>query len=141
MKYLRYIIIFLILSTTFSCQESENQSITCDKTVIIDNNLYKNGPDGYFFFNDVYIEDDCLIIEFSASGCSGESWELALFDAGVVKESYPVQRDIRMSLKNNEDCLAIFTRTVSFNLIPLRNDDPRIYLNLKDWDELLEYRY
>lgn len=113
----------------------------CEETVIVDADLYKNAPSDFLTITDASIHNDCLYVRFSASGCDGDSWEIKLIDANVIKESNPIQRDIRLSLKNEEECLAVFTRTLTFDLTPVRTDDNEILLNLSGWDEQLLYRY
>ena len=81
----------------------------CDKAVIVDGNKYDNAPDDDLNITDAKIVNDCLTITFGSSGCDGSSWQLALYDAGVIMESYPPQRNIRLSLKNEELCDAYFS--------------------------------
>ena len=57
-------------------------------------------PKTFFEIISANIEDDCLNIEISASGCSGETWEIELFSNTVINESFPVQRGLKLILTN-----------------------------------------
>ncbi len=87
------------------------------------------------------IEDDCLLINFGASGCDGNSWELKLIDSGAIMESYPEQRNLKFFLKNEEACLAYFTKEISFDISDLQIDSDKIYLNILNNDSQLLYDY
>ena len=80
-------------------------------------------------------------ISFSASGCSGDSWKIELIDAGSVKESDPPQRDLRLSLDNDELCEAFITRELSFNISRLKVEGGRVQLNLSNSNDQILYEY
>ncbi|MEM9297048.1 MAG: hypothetical protein AAGA64_01565 [Bacteroidota bacterium] len=114
------------------CNDDENVSqTTCDDVVILDSDRFKDAITDFFTLIDVTIEGDCMTVEYSSSGCDGNSWVMELIDAEVIKESNPVQRDLRLLLKNEELCRAVFTKEISFDLTPLRTSDNEILLNLE----------
>ncbi|SDX36738.1 hypothetical protein SAMN05444411_10516 [Lutibacter oricola] len=91
--------------------------------------------------NSASIDDDCLKINYSSSGCSGDSWEVKLIDAGVIMESFPPQRNIKLSLKNEEICEAYFTKEISFDIDKLQVDGEVVLLNLEGFDTQIRYEY
>ena len=101
MKHTLFYTLIGILTLSFSCNEC------CDcvpkdgqgTDVIIDSELYKNGPSDQLTIIDAKIIGDSIFIEFGSSGCDGSTWEFSLVDADVIMESYPEQRNIRLSLK------------------------------------------
>ena len=140
------------LSGTFTISENEckkifidylqvfNKTNNCDKDVIISCEEYKTAPDDFVVVNSLKIEDDCLKVNFSASACSGSTWIVKLIDSGIVAESYPCQRSLRLSLENKEMCEAWITKEFLFNIKELQiagND--KVFLNISGKQILYEY--
>ena len=116
-----------------------NQS-DCDQNVIISETEYQNAPNDPFTITDMKIEGDCLIIKFSASGCDGNTWTVKLIDSGVIAESYPCQRTLRLSLDNKEICAAVPAKEISFDIKDLQiygND--KVILHVSGQEILYEY--
>ncbi|KAA3623710.1 MAG: hypothetical protein DWP94_05400 [Flavobacterium sp.] len=141
--HLKYL--FLVLAVLlFSCKNEDDGTSTseCDQVTIISAEQFENAPNAPLTIIDMSIEGDCLKVEFSASGCSGESWEVKLIDKGVVLESSPPIRLLRVSLLNNEACLAVFTRELTFDLTDLQLPGTNeIFLNIANSDEQILYMY
>jgi len=108
---------------------------TCDENVVVDSDKYLNGPKDYHVIENVSVDGDCLEITFASSGCSGSSWVYELVDADLIMESYPIQRNIRLSLKNTEMCEAFITKTVSFDVSALKAGNEVVILHLDGYDE------
>ena len=88
------------------------------------------------------INGDCLVINFSASGCDGNTWIVKLIDSEQILESNPIQRNLRISLENNEDCTAVPNKTLTFDISNLQiQDDNRIYLNITNSGDQILYEY
>lgn len=140
-----YLLILVVLSPLLfssGCNTEEvDPNPDCPTMAIIDAKKYKNAPDDELTIISAVITDDCLNITFSASGCDGSSWEVKLIDADVIMESYPVQRNLRLSLRNNEACDAVISQQVSFDIGPLQLDYDKMYLNLRNSGEQLLYEY
>lgn len=113
----------------------------CDYMTIVSEIDYDATPTDNYLIDTAYIDDDCLIIQFGASGCDGNTWDLALFDAEQIMESYPPQRALRLSLTHSENCLAFITKTVSFDLSTIQiQDTDEIWLNLDEYGQIV-YEY
>ena len=115
-----------------------------DKDVIISMTEYENAPDSYVEIIEAKIEDNYLKIKFSASGCDGNSWNVKLICMGDYMKSNPPQTSLRLSLDNNEDCTAVITKEISFNLDPLIEyfrhfGINKIYLNISGKSILYTY--
>lgn len=137
---------FLLLLTPTLLATQCNEEILepnpqCPKQVVISEAEYKNAPADDLIILRASLSENCLSIEFTASGCDGSAWEINLIDANVVMESYPVQRNIRLSLRNLEECDAVISKTVSFDISPLQLDYDEILLNLTNSDDQLLYKY
>lgn len=141
-------IFIIVLSFCFfntQCDEDDiviDNGIICDQDVMVDEDLYNNLDSNNFLFNNIEIIDDCLTIEFAASGCDGNTWEFGLVDSAAIAESLPEQRYLKFQLINEELCLAVFTKSVSFNLRPLQIEGSNeIILNIEGFEEGITYSY
>ncbi|KJD37166.1 hypothetical protein PW52_01545 [Tamlana sedimentorum] len=144
-KITLWTIVVLSSLTNMTCDDAMNDddSENCDKTAVLDAEMYANLETDFFTMSNVKITDDCLSFSFSASGCSGDSWEFNLVDSEAVAESSPEQRYLKIQLINNEACLAVFTKQISFNLKPLQinNTQNELILNIEGLDNALTYKY
>ncbi|AUP78739.1 hypothetical protein [Flavivirga eckloniae] len=131
---------------SFQCNEDDDNTPVkeiCDQKTIVNKEIYNNLVlDASFTFVSAEITDNCLTIEIKGGGCDGNSWEYKLVDSGDVTESSPEQRDLKFQLINEEVCLAIVTRTVSFDLTPLQvSGSNEVILNLEGLKTPLRYKY
>ena len=142
---MKRISIFLLLTAIVfaSCDDDDHEMkiSNCDQHVIVNSETYRDAPDDPLSINSLSIDEDCLTINFSSSGCDGNSWQLELIDADVILESNPPQRNLRLSLKNEELCLAQITMEVSFDISALRVDDNQVFLNITNSDDRILYEY
>lgn len=140
MKNLFLLVLISIL--LLSCSDGDDPDPNgCNLGTVISQERYRNAPSDELTINSLEIEGDCLKINFSASGCSGESWKIKLIDSGSILESDPPQRNLRLSLENKELCDAFITRELSFNIIKLRVEGGRVELNLTNSGDQILYAY
>jgi len=99
----------------------------CDQNVIISATEYENAPNDPVQIIDMKIDGNCLNIKYSASGCSVNSLDVNLIDSGFIGYSIvqvypplPPKRTLRLSFDKKDDCLAVFTKEVSFNIEDLQ---------------------
>lgn len=131
-----------LLLLNFQCDDDDTSVLPHCSEVVIDNDAYLSAQTDFYNVSNVYIDGNCLVMDISASGCDGSTWEFALIDSGNVAESSPLQRFLKLTLHNNEDCLAVFTQEVSFDLVPLRVEDANeVLLNIEGLDESVLYVY
>jgi hypothetical protein len=132
----------LVSLITFSCNKNlENTSIACNEHVVINEDEYANAPNDNLNITSVQLDGDCLTINFTAGGCDGSTWLLKLIDADVIMESYPPQRNLRLSLKNEELCKAIVSKEVTYNISELQLEYDKIKLNITNSGEQILYQY
>ena len=136
-----YVSFAILVFAITSCNEEYVSPSDCDERIIISKSEYNNAPNDDLTINILEIKDNCLIINYSASGCSGDSWELKLIDAGDILESYPPQRNVRLSLKNDELCDAYLTREISFDITSIQLEVKKLYLNIKNSGDQILYEY
>jgi hypothetical protein len=138
----KIVFLTLILLVAISC--SENNSINTydsDFQVIVDEDLYANAPADPLEIIDLTIVNDSLKISFSSGGCDGSSWDVKLIDSGAILESFPVQRNLRLSLKNEELCKAIVMKEIAFDISKLQVEGNSIQLNITNSDKSILYKY
>lgn len=135
------LLFFLILSYfSFSCDKNEFDTNT-DGKLIIGNDLFKNAPNDPLLISEAKIVGDTLEIRFGASCCDGKNWEISLVGASDILYSEPPQRQIRLSLKNNELCDAACGKIKKFDIKSSRISGGEINLRLQGWQEVLSYKY
>lgn len=137
-----FITLLCFASFTTACSEDDNYiNSQCSNEVIVSSELYDTAPNDNLNILETEIKDNCLIIKFGSSGCNGDSWEIKLIDSEMIMESYPPQRNIRLSLKNEELCDAYFTKELSFDIRSLQVEGDKVYLNITNSEEQILYEY
>ena len=144
---MKKLLFILTLIHILSCNsEDDNSTIenNCDFTseVIFEEDFNAISTSNYGII-DVVLNGDCLEITFSSSGCGTDLWEENLYSAGANNSGFVfLQRDVKMELINNEACLAVFQKTVSFDLTPFQIDGQSdLPLNINGWNEQITYGY
>jgi hypothetical protein len=134
-----FVLILILLS---SCAEDDVIESTCDKDAIISYDFYRTASFDPVRIQSIIQNGDCLEIEYSASGCSGHSWEVALIDQGSVMESSPPQRNVRFSFENQELCEALITKETAFDISTLQvKGTNQVYLNFPELEARVLYTY
>lgn len=136
---------FTIISLAFfsACSSnSSNDYSTCQDTAqIVSDPAFDLINTSNYEITSVTLNEDCLDITVSSSGCSANNWTMSLFGATTVTPNTS-QRSVKVELTNNEVCLAILPKTVSFDLTPYRIQGQHIaLLNLAGWDQQIIYTY
>ncbi len=135
------IIGFIVIFGSLACNNDDsNNTNSCGQLVIISSEQYDES-NGNLSINNIKIEEDCLRINFSSSGCSGDTWEVKLIDSEEILESDPPQRNLKVSLKNEELCQAVITKEITFGISELRVEGTKVLLNIKNSDDKLLYEY
>lgn len=138
----KILILTIIGIIIFNCDDNDERSNRCDANTLISATDYENAPSDQLAINSLEINDDCLKINFSSSGCDGNSWVLKLIDSEHIFESFPPQRNLRLSFKNWEDCLAFITKELTFDISNLQVDGNKVQLNLTNSENLnILYEY
>lgn len=132
--------IAIVLSSCSNTNEKDNPN-NCDFETIISAEQFINAPSDHLIINSLEIENDCLKINFSSGGCSGDSWDLKLIDSEDILESNPPQRHLRLSLKNEELCHAFITKEFTFHISNLKVNGNKLRLNITNSDDNILYEY
>ena len=134
-------IIIIGLSSTSCDKENDNLSTVCDQSVIISKDKYSTAPSDQLSIISAELNDDCLKINFASSGCNGSSWEVKLIDSGVILYSDPPQRNLRLSLKNQELCDASIGKEITFDVKKLQLSGNKVLLNIINSENPILYEY
>ena len=143
---MKKLLLILTLIHILSCNsEDDNYTIenNCDFTseIILEEDFNAISTSNYAI-TEVELNDDCLEITFSASGCGTDLWEENLYSTDASYNVFPLQRDVKIELINEELCLAVFQKTVSFDLTPFQIDGQSdLPLNITGWNEQITYGY
>ncbi|MBQ4802635.1 hypothetical protein J8L88_07170 [Aquimarina sp. MMG015] len=137
------LVLLLIGVTILSCSNDDDVAnpTNCDFTTLVDASEYEDAPSDQVTINSVAIADNCLKVNFGASGCDGNTWELKLIDSESVFESNPPQRNLRLSLKNEEACQAFITQELDFDISNLQVEGNQVLLNITNSDQTVLYEY
>ena len=145
MKYVNRIICLLCFPLVFmntQCDEDDLTENNCGQVTVIDNGFFKSSTTDNFSLASFDLNEDCLTVQVSASGCDGDTWSLILVDSGNVAESFPPQRFLKLIFSNEEECLAAITQSRIFNLANLRVEGTNeVVLNIEGIPEPLNYMY
>ncbi len=139
----KLIILCFILITISACSNDDDNGSqnNCDFGAIISLEQYSNAPSDELIVNSLQIENDCLKINFSSGGYDGSTWEVKLIDSEDIFESSPPQRNVRLSLKNEESCEAFITKELTFSISNLQVDGNQVRLNITNSNESILYDY
>lgn len=142
MKY-SFLTLFILLLGMASCNDKDNNedSIACDFTTIISAEEYANAPSNHVEINSLKIDHNCMRINFSASGCSGDSWEVKLIDSGVITESATPKRTLKLSIKNEELCNAYISKELTFDISNLQVRGHQVILEITNSNKEIFYQY
>lgn len=133
---------FLLLFSACTSDETAEPLPNCEQKVVLDQELFQTAPSDRVAIISAIIGEECLEIEFSASGCDGGTWTVSLIDSEAIAESIPMQRSLRLSLENLELCQAVITQEISFDISSLQVEGhDELILNLKDWADPIRYEY
>lgn len=117
-------LVVLLLFTALSCEKQDtscscDDPAPCDAFAVLDNSAYQDGPDDPYFLREANIEDDCLYLRFQyGGGCREVDFDLV--GAFQLGETAPLTRFVRVALDDDDNCEALITEEVTFNLKPLR---------------------
>ncbi len=136
-----WILILTALTLMFSSCNDATNTPECEFETLISAEEFVTAPSDPVSINTVEIEGNCLVITFSASGCSGDTWEVKLIDSESIMESLPPQRNLRLSLKNEELCEAYISKEMSFDISNLQVEGYSVQLNLLNSNESVLYSY
>ena len=131
----------LLVCFSFTSCKKDNNTISCDKQVVISADEYHSAPNDQLTINSMEINENCLKINFSSGGCSGDTWEVELIADETILLSNPPQMNLRLSLRNEELCEAYITKEITFNISKLQVEGNKNLLNITNSGNQILYEY
>ena len=124
---------------------SENEDCV---SLTINPSVYNEFITDTYILKEAYINMDSLKIEVQYGGGCGDA-AFGLLTDGYFKESFPVQLDIRLILKDTDPCEALVQKSLCYDLSKLseiynnsyQTTSGTIILHCKDQDVTLEYHF
>ncbi len=143
LKSLLFCLTILFCLTNTQCDDDDRLiEPVCNQSAIVNEDYYNALDSDGFSFISIEVQQDCLVIDLSSSGCDGNSWKYKLVDSGSIAESFPEQRYLKLELTNNELCLAVINKQITFDLNILRVvGSNEIVLNIDGYNEGVIYSY
>lgn len=142
MKNIRFYIVLVTVLLLVACDNDDDNSATvnpCGLNTVIDIDQYNQPSPSAYFISNVQVNEGCLEITISGSGCDGSTWVANLFSTPPITNGYDSNSSLSLKLTNIELCEAVITKTYSFNLSSIANDDTHWTFNLEGWQDLIEY--
>ena len=141
MKYKAHLVFISIVLLSFACEKDDKEQTSCDQKTIISKSEYDTAPLDDVSILDMEIDGDCLKISFSASGCDGSTWIVKLIDSGMTFYTSPPQKDLILSLENNELCDAVISKEISFDIENLQVSGNLVVLNIINTGDEILYEF
>lgn len=90
----------------------------------------------------VLLNGDCLEVTLASSGCDAANWLMSLNSSTALNNVVPVERTVKIELINTDACLAIFSKTVTFDVTPFQvQGQNQVVLTIEGWNVPVHYAY
>lgn len=132
------VLFFFGLLLSCNSDDDNNNDSVCDYVVVIDQQLYEEASPSAYTITNAEINDDCLVITIGASGCDGGSWQTTLVSDLPVEAGGTGGSALSLKLTNLEVCEAYLTRTFSFDLSIISDENINTVFGLEGWEGTLE---
>ena len=114
----------------------------CNEKAVLDHVAFPQVNTNNYGITNVVLNGDCLEITVSSSGCNPNNWDMNFVASEVVVETLPNMWYAKVELINNEDCQAVFQKTVSFDLTPFKiTGQNQVLINIQGWNTNIMYQY
>ncbi len=142
---IKFVALFGIIGMIFiSCSDDETTiNETCGSNAeVIAETIFNDITTSNYTISDVNLNGDCLEIKIGSSGCNADQWQMNLYSTDSFYTVYPYQRTVKLKLINNQECLAVFQKTKSFDLTPFQiKGQNQVPLNIEGWSTTIIYKY
>lgn len=145
---MKKVILLMLLTGIFftSCRFFDDATIpiisNCDENAIEDATRFSQISTANYHIDNVVLNGDCLEVTISSSGCHPDNWEMNLVGAKSLAAVSPPDVGIKVELINNDACLAVFQKTISFDITPLQFTGQRqVRLVIDGWNSPILYQY
>lgn len=124
------LLLAIVLFTQCDKEEDIPPVVKCNTQVIIDQNLYDNGPDDNHHIQSMTVHGSCLEVVY-LGGC--DAYEMKLVASEAVRLPAIPGYDLRLSFRDSSTCEALRANTIRFDLSPLHTaSSGEATLSIKD---------
>jgi len=114
----------------------------CNEKGVLDPIAFPLVNTANYGITNVVLNGDCLEITLSSSGCNPNNWDMNLIGVASTTNIYPPLFHAKVELINNEECLAVFQKTVSFDLTPFQMAGQNsVQIDIDGWNNNIVYQY
>ena len=114
----------------------------CNEKAVLDHVAFPQVNTANYGITNVVLNGDCLEITVSSSGCDPNNWDMNLIGVASTTNIYPPLFHAKVELINNEACLAVFQKTVSFDLTPFQMAGQNtVQIAIDGWNTNIMYQY
>ena len=143
MMKIQMISLLALLLFFANCDDNAPAPTACGDAMIIDTNYNATISDD-FTYVDLEIIDNCLTATIQYGG--GCDDDLVSFQLLGSTQSFPLTipalLEIKLILDDNDDCEALITKSIDFDLSPLQDAGyNNINVSVENWGEALQYSY
>lgn len=136
-----FVLIFSFSMLNQACTEDDAEPVATCKPINISQAAFDDVTTDEFEIAKVVIEDDCLALTINYGGGCGTTSH-ALIAAEAVLYSMPPQRNLFLSLQDDDPCEMLRNETLYYDLHSIQlNELNEIHLHLAGWSEAIIYRY
>jgi len=144
MKNFLLLLVITILAACQNCEDDDGSTtlVDCDLNTIVSSLAYQNSTSDPVAISFNAITEDCLALDYTASGCDGSSWEVELVASEDILEANPPQRNLKFILNNQELCTAVIQKEMTFDITNLQvANNNSVLLNIDEITEPILYEY
>lgn len=140
---LPFLLFLCLLLSSCSNDDAPNDTISCGTSaVIVGNQTFEAIETNNYSIQDIVLNENCLEITISSSGCSPENWNMNLFSNTTFFDTFPLQRSAKIEVITNEACLAVFQKTLNFDLQPFQLEgQDAVIIFIEGWNTPINYQY
>jgi len=135
--------ILIILASCSSDDEGQIIETNCEAlSEVLSNEDFDAILNTSFGITEVSLDEDCLFVTIGASGCDPNNWDMNLYSTDAFFTGLPSVRAVKVEVINNEACLAVFEKSMSFDLTPFQlENENEIILAIEGWATQISYPY
>ena len=145
---MKKVIILMFLTGIFfvSCRHLDDAPFpvipNCDKNADVDEMDLDQISTVQYGITDVVLNGHCLEVTIGASGCNPNDWDMNLFAVPSDATVYPPLFNAKIQLIHNQACLAVFQKTMSFDVTSLQmTGTNQVQIDIEGWNTPIIYQY
>ena len=144
---MKKLLLLLVITMVAACQDCEDDSssinlLDCNINTTVSSLAYQNSTSDPVAISFHAITENCLALDYNASGCDGSAWEVELIASEDILEANPPQRNLKFILTNQELCTAVIQQEMTFDITNLQvANNNSVLLSIVGITEPILYEY